>query len=279
MQITQILQRCGIVFLILLSGAMVACNGGGNSVNTYKIKQLERPRAINVDSSLSEWDISFIVLEITPQNASKHQWKDIRGERPDRVVPNDFGIKVYMARDKSYWFIALDATDDKVIRSNPPYSGDCLEVFFTGKQLDSPIEMSGLVNVSANQAALFQLTLPAADLDDKNNLDSFPRHRTDDAFKDSKLIRSEFVANMWVTNNGWSAEARIPLEALEPEVLGQLNGKRQLKMNIDYLDYDVRPAVKTTLNKSGFKPDNVFCLDDEEKRVNVPKYMRTVMFE
>jgi len=283
MQIAQILQRLGIVFLILLSSVMFACknyNGSVTGANVYRVKHLPYSKTINVsDSSLSDWEDSFIVLEIAPQNASKYQWKDIRGKKPDELIEGDFGIKVYMARDKSYWYIALDAMDDKTLPSKLPYSGDCLEIFFAGKHLGSPVGMHTLVTARGSQAAFFQLELPAAALDEDNKLDHFPEYRTGKAFRDSNSILSEFVASAWTTNTGWRAEARIPLDALDPDVRSQLNGHQPLKMNIDYLDYDVRTAPNTAAANLGFEPDNVFCLDSEEKHVNVPKHMRSVIFE
>jgi len=49
-------------------------------------------------------------------------------------------------------------------------------------------------------------------------------------------------------------------------------------MNIDYLDYDESLAT-IAAPFYGFEPDNVFCLDDDEKHVNQPDSMRSVTFE
>jgi hypothetical protein len=49
-------------------------------------------------------------------------------------------------------------------------------------------------------------------------------------------------------------------------------------MNMDYLDYDGDLPTREPPH-FGFKPDHVFCLDDDEEHVEVPKYMRSVVFE
>lgn len=246
--------------------------------SAFKVKRLMNPSIISVgDTSMAEWDDSFIVMEITTQNAFTYQWQDIHRRVPIQVGPNDFGIKVYMARDSLHWYIAIEVTDDKVIASSLPYSGDCLGVFFAGSHLDSPIDIHRHINTSANQAAFFQLAIPPSPL--LNNIDYFPEYRTDALFRNSDLIHTQFLMSIWTTASGWSAEVRIPLNALDENVNSRLNGHQPLKMNIEYLDYDVKPAERNAQEEWGFNPDNVFCLDRQESNVILPRCMRPVIFD
>lgn len=282
------IKKVEIIFLVLLSISQLFCSekivspeNQMRTGDTYRIKRLTHSQTINVgDLALTEWGDSFVVMEIKSSNASERQWESIRGRPPTPVAQNDIEITVYMARDNSYWYIALDASDDKVLPSPSPYpySGDCLEVFFAGKELESPVGMDGYVQHPSHsaQAAFFELQLPAAEL--KNKADYFPEFRSDSTFRTDSM-RPGFAVSIWSTQFGWRAEARIPFDSFEPPVLSRINSHEIVKMNIDYLDYDERLAQRNAQDVWGFKPDNVFCLDTEERRVNVPKYMRPVVFE
>ena len=286
MKLSKQLKTFGTVSLIFLSGAHLHCKKPPPPVpsDPYMVKRWTQAKAINVsDHSLTEWDSTFLVLGITSLTASKSQWTSIRERTPDALMASDIDLKIYMAIDSSYWYIAVAGSDDRVLHSPPPYnySGDCLEVFFAGKDLGSPNGMDALVQHPTKgsltpQAAFFQLVLSAAPLQNKE--DYFAKFRTDLAFRDD-AIRSGFIANVWPTNSGWNAEVRIPLASFEPQVRNEINVHRRLKMNIDYLDYDIRLAERTLKDNWGFYPDNVFCLDAEERQVNVPKFMREVVFE
>ena len=288
------LKTVAVVCLILLSSFQVACTENSKnktvsveepvisedkpviSEDMFRIKRLPHAQTITLgDHSLAEWDSSFIVMKVPSQQAFQLQWKTIKGHAPDPLSQNDIDLTVYMARDNDYWYVALEAMDDSVLASPAPhpYGGDCLEVFFAGKALDAPMDMHRHVATpsSRDQAAFLQLVLPAAPLDAPDHY--FPGHRTDSTFI-RNATRFGFMTSIWRTASGWSAEARIPFAAFEPEVLSRINGHQPLKMNIDYPDYDesLAPAI-------GYKPDNVFCLDDDEKHVNVPGFMRSVTFE
>lgn len=293
MRLPPTLKKAEILFLMLLSSSQLLCSERRSEDrlvrpedqvrigDPYRIKRLTRLQKINIgDLALTEWADSFVVMETRSSNASDRQWESIRGRSPERLTQNDIGIGVYMARDNSYWYIALDASDDTVLSSPSPYpySGDCFEITFAGKELESPIGMDGHVQNPSHsgQAAFFQLQLPALELG--NKADYFPEFRSDATFR-ADSIRLGFAVSIWPTQFGWRAEARIPFDSFEPQVLSRINAHETLKMNIDYLDYDERLAQRTPQDFWGFKPDNVFCLDIEERQVNVPRHMRSVVFE
>ena len=281
----------GPVLILLASNFACGPSPVDCSAGVYEVKRITNSKPVDVsDHSLSEWNSSFMVMEITsrdrsPQSAFINQWKNIRGPAPSQLSAHDIELKVYMARDSSYWYIALDASDDKVLPSpsddppDYPYSGDCLEIFFAGTELDSSIDISRLKHAerqgSSNQAAFFQLELPSSELPDNKNY--FAVDRTDSGFIDTCVSRGFQVA-VWRTKTGWSAEARIPFGAFDDAVRSRINSGKPLKMNIDYLDYDNLLGVHTNAGSWGFTPDNVYCLDDQERHVNLPKYMRCVVF-
>lgn len=276
------LKTGSVILLIVLCSAHFACNNNPPPVDSFRVKRLPHGTIIDLDDqSLAEWDrlaesdSSFIVMKVPSQQAFDRQWTTIGGHAPNPLSQNDIDLTVYMARDNDYWYVALEATDDSVLASPAPhpYGGDCLEVFFAGKALDAPRDIYSLVETpsSRDQAGFLQLVLPAAPLDKPDHY--FPGHRTDSTFI-RNATRFGFMTSIWRTASGWSAEARIPFAAFEPEVLSRINGHQPLKMNIDYPDYDesLAPAI-------GYKPDNVFCLDDDEKHVKYPGFMRSVTFE
>ena len=270
--------QIGMFALIISSGLHLACSEAPQVPTAiYQVQRLSPGHIINVnDHSLTEWGDSLVVMRITPQDAKNLQWKNIRGRTPKTLSPADVGITVYMALDTEYWYVALEAHDDKVLPAPPayPYSGDCLEIFFAGKELDSPRDFHDHLDDQA-EAAFFQFELPVGITGSGYY---FSEWRTGSTFR-TNVIGSGFMASAWTTASGWSGEARIPIAAFEPEVRSRIELGETLKMNIDYLDYDIRTARQDEDDDWGFLPDNVLCLDAAEENANTPKYMRSVIFK
>jgi len=273
----------GIFVLILLMCFQFFCSKEQRKKVDFIVKRLPHLRTVNFDDhSLAEWDSSFIVMKITHREADTHQRQKLTlSHDPKALHEKDINLKVYMARDSSYWYIGVEVIDVMILSVPPnsakPYSGDCLEIFFAGDSLESPLDIEALVKYShsAEQAIFCQILIPAVALDSISYY--FPDYRTDSAFKKNAL--HNFKASTWKIGSRWFAEVRIPLKAFEAKVVSRIDRHEPLKMNIDYLDYDIKLAEDNQQDNWGFKPDNVFCLDDEEKYVNKPKFMRTVIFE
>jgi hypothetical protein len=270
--------------LVLIAAAGLSCAGplqAQTPEGEYRIQRLSPGQTINVgDHSLSEWEAKQAVMSIGADTAEQHQRRQIRGRAPLAVSAGDAAVTVYMARDETYWYVGVDIQDDIVLSGSPayPYSGDCLEVFFVGQQLDSDQDFHQRVisSRSSDQRAFFQLELLAGATVD--SWDYFPEHRTGVRFRGDAL-RQGFTASTWITALGWAGEARIPFAAFEADVQARIERGEALKMNINYLDYDTRIASRTATDGWAFRPDNVFGLDPTEANVNVPRYMRSVRFE
>jgi hypothetical protein len=241
-------------------------------------------RTVNVtDKSLAEWDRSLLVFEVPPARALDFQLKTINGRAPLLLRKNDAGLVVYMAVNQAFWFIAATVTDDAVVSVDPssiyPYSGDCLEIFFAGKNLESGADLHDHVSnprAPSDQAAFLQLDIPAAGLDEP--LIYLPDWRTDANIRRG-AVKAGFSVNVWRTRTGWNTEARIPLAVFESEVRASIQKHVPLKMNIDYLDYDRAIAPRTPAGFQGFNPDNVIALDRQQERLSVPRLMRAVTFQ
>lgn len=266
-----------IMLVVIISNCLLLdCLG---SPGIIRVQRLKPGHIIKVDdNSLNDWNDSLIVMKIKPEDAKNLQWTKIRGRPPKPLSSDDIFIKVFMARDEQYWFVAMEARDDKLLTgpSGYPYSGDCLEIFFAGKELDSETDFHYHVEASesSNQAAFFQLEIPAGVITG----DYFPEWRTDTRIR-KNAIDSGFMASIWKTASGWNAEMKIPLHLFEQEVCSRIKHREVLKINIDYLDYDSRTARQNNADDWGFLPDNVFCLDAAEENVHTPKYMRSIIFE
>jgi hypothetical protein len=153
-----------------------------------------------------------------------------------------------------------------------PQSGDCAELYFAGTNLDSESDIHDLVAQAPPQRRAFlQLQLPVAGLEERDLY--LPDWRTDAALIRQALL-SGFTVNIWKSEGGWNGEARIPLAAFDKSVHEMIVGGKPLRAAITYLDYDRE-------NTEGwiFHPDNVFCPDPDERNVNVPRYMRQIVFE
>jgi hypothetical protein len=280
----------GIIYGIALLFSIISVASSSIGSNTtqvaqspFRIHHLSPGQKIVVgDRLLSEWSSDFGVMEISSEKASTMQWKKLFRGAALPVGPGDISLKAYMSWDDSYWYMAVDAHDDKVLAvpasSSYPYSGDCLEVFFAGNYLDFKADFHELVARarSPEQAAFFQIDFPAVQLTDPSVY--MPEWRTDANFK-RQALHSGFEVSVWAHKEGWSGEARIPMSSFEPSVLSKIRGHMALKMEIVYLDYDRKIADRTQESNWGFNPENVFSLSSEEDAVNVPAYMRQVQFE
>lgn len=280
---TTVSRRCAIAIVAALSTTLaVGCSDSPQTpTEVYRVARLAPGQSINVDDhSLNDWNDSLKVVSISAKDAQSRQWKKIRSRSPKTLGANDIGITVYMARDADYWYVAVQADDDTVLSASPeyPYSGDCLEVFFVGRDFEATKDFHFMVQPSATspQAAFFQLEL--APIAAARGWDYFPAWRTDARFRQNALS-SGFRVVAWRTPSGWSAEARIPLAAFEPDVRRRIERGEAMKMAIDYLDYDTRTAMRSEADGWGFMPDNVLALDMAEANVNTPRYMRSVTFE
>lgn len=109
--------------------------------------------------------------------------------------------------------------------------------------------------------------------------DYFPTWRSDARFRRDALRPNKFKAAGWKTESGWHAAAQIPFAAFDADVRSRIGRGEVVKISLDYLDYDMRSANRTTEDDSGFLPDNVFALDPAKANVNIPKYMRAAVFE
>jgi hypothetical protein len=273
----------GIILVVSLQFACKEKTPQQTQQTTFTIKRIQDSK-INVnDYSLAEWDSSFVILRITPQLAIENQWKRI-GEKitPQLLDKKNIDIKVYMARDSAFLYIASEILDGNILsvpsNSIYPYSGDCLEVFFAGDSLNSAFDINDIIkySTSPNQSIFYQLQLPAVALEDSSYYLSY--FRTDSTFK-KNAFKSGFHVSIWKSDSLWSAEARIPIHAFEPQVVDRIKNHEPLKMNINYLDYDTKTAKWIKEDNWGFKPDNVFCPDTSEIHVNRPKFMRSVIFQ
>jgi len=245
----------------------------------YRVKQLSPSAHITVgDHSLEDWNDSYIMMAIPPHKAPNQQWKNIRGRDPKPTTgEGDIDVLVYMAWDAQYWYIAAKIMDDHIIEGTHrhPYSGDCLEIFFAGDQFDSNQDYSHNVRDNGSQAVFLQVEL--SPLPDHSDSDWLSTWRTDSGLKDK--INQDGLISRWKDSSSWQAEARIPLSAFENDVRTRILQRSELRMAIDYLDYDLERADRSPVDDWGFHPDNVFCLDPAEKFVNVPLYMPKVLFE
>lgn len=248
----------------------------------YKVKRLRTSRTMNVgDWSLVDWAQDFKVMEIPAGRAPSLQWKKIRDYDPKPVKVGQFGIKVYMGWDDRNWYLAFQAADTAIRAvsrtSLEPYGGDCVEVYFAGAELKSESDIHGLLSTGAGrQRAFLRLTVPAVSLDATDVYLS--DWRTDPALFEEAL-KAGFAVSVWTEGRRWSAEVRIPLDAFKTSVRKRIESGEPLRAALTYLNYDGKPAERSNLNISGFRPDNVFCLDPDERSVNVPRYMRTIIFE
>jgi len=259
-------------------------------VEPFLVKRFRSPETIDLtDKSLSEWDDYYLVMEVfvkhnlaTDKSGRKSEWADIRGHQPKALEEGDIHLKVYMAYSGSYWYMAVDALDDEIKSVPPsserPFSGDCVEIFFAGRELDSiqPISSHVARSKDVTRKAFFQLMIPAQPLD--SDAYYFSKERTDRGFKES-ATSSDNIFSIWSEGPRWKAEVKMSLDSFDGYVRPLINGGSPLKMGIDYLDYDLRLAKFTPEDDWGFRPDNVYCLDEKECQVNIPKCMRPVIFE
>lgn len=278
-------RRCkhSAVAILLTSLSLQACEKPQAPESTrFSAGRLPATQAVTIDASLEEWGEHSILAEITPAEAGERQWREIRGNAPASVGSNDFGMRVHMAHDASAWYIGFEIRDDAIVNVAPssehPYSGDSLEVFFVGSELDSGADFHEHVEAprTPNQRAFFQLVVPPVIPSSKSVL--LPAWRTDPALRRYLLNSTDFSLAVGRTAVGWNGEVRIPLAAFDESVTAQIRGRSPLRLNIDYLDYDSEVASRT--DKSlGFKPDNVFCRCANEDDVNVPRMMPVIVFE
>jgi hypothetical protein len=230
------------------------------------------------DRSLSEWAEEFKVLEIPQDRARVLRWSSIRAVDPAPVAAGHFGIKVFMAWDDQYWYVAAKVIDDTVrpVLSSSlfPYNGDCAELYFAGTDVDSEQDIHELVLAGPEtRKAHFQLGIPPTSLDTPDTYLS--DWRTDPAFK-QQALGAGFAVRAWKSRQGWSAKLRIPLDAFEASVRDKITRGEPLRAALTYLDYNTE--IASGPGADGFRPDNVFCLDSEEREVNVPRYMRRISF-
>jgi hypothetical protein len=284
MSVTQSRYAFGLATIGLLASDAGLSQSVERAPTPLVVGRLTASRTVNAtDRSLAEWDRSLLVLEVPAERAHDFQLKMINGRSPVPLRKNDAGLEVYMAVNQSFWFIAANVTDDAIVsvaRSSVyPYSGDCLEIFFAGMNLDSGADLHDHVSnprARPDQAAFLQLAIPAAGLDEP--LAYMPDWRTDASIK-RRAVKAGFSVSTWRTRAGWSAEARIPLTVLESEVRTSIQAHVPLKLNVDYLDYDRAIAPRTAAGFHGFNPDNVISLDRQQDRLSVPRLMRSVSFQ
>lgn len=252
-------------------------------VEGFAIPKLNRGISISTDDrSLGEWVTFKPVLAIDSDRLPALQFRLINGRSPRALTRRDIAFSVYMAFDAAFWYVALEARDD-IVRAVGratlfPYSGDCLEVFLAGRNLESRADMHNHVTnpgASRNQAAFLQLDIPAFGLSD-------PARYLQDWRTDATLRRRALATGLrvttWRTASGWAAEVQIPFAAFESDVQERIRAQAPLKLAIDYVDYDGALATRNGPG-AGFNPDNVMSLDREQERVSVPGLMRRVVFQ
>jgi hypothetical protein len=273
-----------IMALLLFSTDRIASHSAAPPPPGFRIRALSGSERINVaDKSLADWDQRLVVIDIPAAQAGQWQLALINGSRPSPLTPNDAGLKALMATDASYWYIAAEVTDDVVLgvpASSPyPYSGDCLEIFYAAKSLDSGADIHEHVShprAPSSQAAFLQVDLPAATLSDASAY--LPDWRTDPTIR-RMAVRAGFSTTTWRTPTGWTVEARIPRAIFEPEVQKAIERHSPLKLHVSLLDYDKRIAQRTQADFHGFNPDNVIALETEQHRLSTPRFMRTLVFD
>lgn len=266
--------RIGIFFAIY---AVIFSSCGTNTKHEssppVSIPYLQPGLVSVTDHSLRDWDGVSPVLNLT----GDQQWEKIRGRKAETLSgPNDMSVKVYLAWDGECMFFAVDVMDDKVLlASNQPWSGDCAELFFVGFDSQFKKDYHDLVeNRSEGYKNVFQLVLSGGNL---SPWASFPSWRTDAGISNA-LIKNEFSAAGWRTEQGWQAEAKIPLAALG-NVLEVAKSGVVIKIGIDVLDYDQQIAPNTEKYKWGYYPDNVLSNSNSEKELNQPNRMGKFIFQ
>lgn len=278
-----------IIATALAHVSCARCSPHGRDADTpegIRVPFLTSSGRITPDGELGDWKGLPTIATIRPGDAARMQWSCIRGESPQPTREGDFAATVYMAWDDARWYIAARIEDDVVrgvsAQAQDLYSGDSFEVFFAGAETDSANTIQTLVEnpLKPDQAAFLQLVLsPETHLEQLNH--HVPSYRTDARVSSSLLSATaggRFAVASQSGPSGWTVEAAIPFEAFDASVQAAIRVGGRLKANFDYLDYDgILPAREEP--HWGFKPDNVFCPDDDEDHVTKPQFMRPLMFE
>ncbi len=243
-----------------------------------RIKRLSTSPGPTIDGrhEKNEWSGDHIILN----SSTAQHWRMIRKDQAQPIVPDDFGISVWMAYSDDHWYVAVKTSDDKIVdpEGSYPYSGDAFELFFAGAHVNSALDMTALINRPPGQRALLQLVIPRAPLN--SVAEHIADYRTDSALKTALTASSGLEIRISLAANVWTSEVAIPFKALGNEALQRRgNHNEPAKIGIDYLDYDHRAARRIAEDNWGFKPDNVYALDSREQNSNVPRCMRPVVFD
>ena len=283
-------QRVTRKMSVLMIGAVLCgtrCTTANPSDKTFTIRKMSASSAIDVtDRTLSDWSPTYLVWSMDQKDAAKSQWSQVRDHSPAKVQDGDVGIELMSALASTDWLIAFRLTDDRSVPSawprNEPQGGDCFEIFIAGEHQTSGADMHDLVALRGGDtdAAFLQLTLPLAD--GVRGPDVISPWRTD-----RKLIEhlaqadSRFSAEIWrIGNHQWAGEVRIPTEIFSAAVRDSIRAKNPLRFAFDYLDYDNEPAGAHDVPPDyGYRPDNVFSHDNNEKNVNAPAFMPSLVFD
>jgi len=245
----------------------------------YIVKRIsDMKQVVGGNSMPTDLGKEFKVMEIPVNRASLFRWKKIRNYEAKPLSASHFGLKVYMAWDDRYWYLQFRVVDDAIRSVSPaslaPYNGDCAELYFAGANTDAEQDIHDLVlGGPPEQRAFFQLQIPPESLESSDAY--FADWRTDPEIK-KRVLKDGFEVSVWTKDLGWNADVRIPLDAFAPAVRDKIASGEPLRAALTYLDYNDQLAFGS--HKRGFHPDNVFCLDAEERNVNVPGYMRPIVF-
>ncbi|MDD4901539.1 MAG: hypothetical protein PHE24_00150 [Patescibacteria group bacterium] len=272
--------------LVLMVVSLLSCsvNKEVSSPVIFKVKHLPAGKCIAAnDSLLKDWDASYLVFAVDSANAKISQWKNVRGRLPASLKRNQIEIKVYMAYDDSFWYVAADIKDDDIVASSygSPYDGDCLELFFAGDNFDARMDFHSLL--SHPYHSFFQLEIPAKATG--KWVDHLPGYRND-----GLISSGDIAVATWTANRSWKCQTRISLAAFKRAdslklergdvrklLIAKINNHQPMKFNLDYLNYNKKPA--TYNDDYGFHPNNVFSPSRKESGVNVPREMGSIIFE
>jgi hypothetical protein len=198
-------------------------------------------------------------------------------------------MNVHMVHDGRFWFIGADVADEKLTETADaqyPYSGDCFEVMFMAAAGDSTarhLAFQGDINQLVSdplpdERTFFELQVPSPGITLSQVADHLSDWRTDANFKAS-AEKEGFTLARREKNTHWRFVAVIPFGAFGKTIQDAITRGNPQKFGFDYLDYDGAAAARTEEDGWGFRPDNVFALDNLEANVIVPACMRSIVFE
>jgi len=269
-----------LIIIFVLMTVLFSCSRNNDDISlaNFIINRTTQPVKMS-DLKNNVWKKNHEVFESYIINRTASQFSNIFGMNPQALTDNDIVLSVFMAYDAGFWYIGCEVIDDVICSISPdspyPFSGDCLEIFFTSRDLNSKKDMSSFIEYPNpnKKNSFFQCIIPAVQLENKAN--HFSLFRTDKEFI-KELTNRGFQVDFQSEGKTWRAIARIPL--IPFDTYSKIIGHNLFKMNIDFLDYDTETSIYDREHHWGFTPDNVFCLDREKPSVSVPYYMRKVKF-